>query len=161
MDSWASEWGATSVPRARLLTLGKSGNIYVSDSLFVNEDTVVQTSEANGITYEVPLVKFQSRYQCRARITSTSCSSQWKWKLLNHVWLFVIPWMTQSMEFSRPEYWKGSHSPLQGIFPTQGSNPRLLNGRWILYQLSHKGSPREAVSTWFWTGAFLCVRWMW
>ena len=36
----------------------------------------------------------------------------------------------------------GSLSLLQGIFPTQGSNPRLLHCRWILYQLSHKGSPR-------------------
>ena len=26
------------------------------------------------------------------------------------------------------------------IFPTQGSNPGLLHCRWILYQLSHKGS---------------------
>ena len=33
----------------------------------------------------------------------------------------------------------GSLSLLQGIFPTQGS---LLHCRWILYQLSHKGSPR-------------------
>ena len=31
---------------------------------------------------------------------------------------------------------------LQGIFPTQGSNPGLPHCRWILYQLSHKGSPR-------------------
>ena len=30
---------------------------------------------------------------------------------------------------------------LQGIFPTQGLNPGLLHCRWILYQLSHKGSP--------------------
>ena len=36
----------------------------------------------------------------------------------------------------------GSLSLLQGIFPTQGSNPALLHYRWILYQLSHKGSPR-------------------
>ena len=36
----------------------------------------------------------------------------------------------------------GSHSLLQGIFPTQGSNPGLLHCRWILYQLSHQGSPR-------------------
>ena len=36
----------------------------------------------------------------------------------------------------------GSLSLLQGIFPTQGSNPDLLHRRWILYQLSHKGSPR-------------------
>ena len=30
---------------------------------------------------------------------------------------------------------------LQGIFPSQGSNPGLLHCRRILYQLSHKGSP--------------------
>ena len=36
----------------------------------------------------------------------------------------------------------GSLSLLQGIFPTQGSNPGLLHCRRILYQLSHKGSPR-------------------
>ena len=36
----------------------------------------------------------------------------------------------------------GSLSPLQGIFPTQGSNPGLPNCRQILYQLSHKGNPR-------------------
>ena len=35
----------------------------------------------------------------------------------------------------------GSFSLLQGIFPTQGSNPGVLHCRWILYQLSHKGSP--------------------
>ena len=35
----------------------------------------------------------------------------------------------------------GSLSLLQGIFPTQGSNPGLSRYRWILYQLSHKGSP--------------------
>ena len=34
----------------------------------------------------------------------------------------------------------GSLSLLQGIFPTQGSNPGLLHCKQILYQLSHKGS---------------------
>ena len=34
----------------------------------------------------------------------------------------------------------GSLSLLQGIFPTQGSNPGLSHCRQILYQLSHKGS---------------------
>ena len=37
----------------------------------------------------------------------------------------------------------GSLSCLQGIFPTQRSNPGLLRCRRILYQLSHKGSPLE------------------
>ena len=36
----------------------------------------------------------------------------------------------------------GSFSVLQGIFPTQGSNPGLPHSRRILYQLSHKGSLR-------------------
>ena len=35
-----------------------------------------------------------------------------------------------------------SLSLLQGIFPTQGSNPGLPHCRWIIYQLNHKGSPR-------------------
>ena len=36
----------------------------------------------------------------------------------------------------------GSHFLLQGIFPTQGSNPGLLHCRQILYHLSHQGNPR-------------------
>ena len=36
----------------------------------------------------------------------------------------------------------GSLSLLQGIFPTQGSNPGLMHCRKIIYQLSHQGSPR-------------------
>ena len=35
----------------------------------------------------------------------------------------------------------GSHSLLQGIFPTQGSNPGPLHCKQILYRLSHRGSP--------------------
>ena len=37
----------------------------------------------------------------------------------------------------------GSHSFLQGILPTQGSNPGLLHCRWILYHLSHQGNPPQ------------------
>ena len=36
----------------------------------------------------------------------------------------------------------GFHTLLQGIFPTQGSNPGLSHLRCILYHLSHQGSPR-------------------
>ena len=41
----------------------------------------------------------------------------------------------------------GSCSLLQGIFPTQGSNPGLLNCKQILYHLRHQGSPRKV--EWF------------
>ena len=35
----------------------------------------------------------------------------------------------------------GFYALLQGIFPTQGSKPGLPHCRWILYCLSHQGSP--------------------
>ena len=51
--------------------------------------------------------------QSRTRLKRLSSSNfEVKWKLLNCVWLFVIPWTVAcqaplSMEFSRPEYWSG------------------------------------------------------
>ena len=42
----------------------------------------------------------------------------------------------------------GSHSSLQGTFPTQEWNQGLLPCRRILYQLSHQGRPS---SCWGWT----------
>ena len=44
------------------------------------------------------------------------------------------------LEWEPPEYW--SLSLLQGIFPNQGSNSGLLHCRRMLYQLSHKESPK-------------------
>ena len=37
----------------------------------------------------------------------------------------------------------GCHALLQGIFPTQGSNPDLPHRKQILYRLSHQGSPAQ------------------
>ena len=49
-----------------------------------------------------------------------------------------------------------SHSLLQRIFPTQGSNPDLLHCRQILYQLSHQGSPFTFTCDIEFFGSFLC-----
>ena len=49
-------------------------------------------------------------------------------------WLFC-PWDSPGQNTG-----VGSLSLLQGIFPTQGSNPGLLHCRQILYRLSHQGS---------------------
>ena len=49
---------------------------------------------------------------------------------------FFTIWATREAQ----EYWSGSLSLLQGIFPVQGSNPGLLHCRQILYQLSHRSS---------------------
>ena len=66
-----------------------------------------------------------------------------KWKSLSRVWLFATPWTILYSPWNSPgqNTGVGSLSLLQRIFPTQGSNPGLPHCRWILYQLSHKGSP--------------------
>ena len=64
-------------------------------------------------------------------------------KLLSHVWLFAAPWTIYSPWNSPGQNTRvGSFPLLQGIFPTQGSNPGFPHCRQVLYQLSHKGSPR-------------------
>ena len=50
----------------------------------------------------------------------------------------AVPWTVAyqvplSLGFSRQEYCYGSHSLLQGVFLTQGSNPGLPHCRQILY----------------------------
>ena len=40
----------------------------------------------------------------------------------------------------------GCHALLQEIVPTQGLNPGLPHGRWILYCLNHQGSPLRSLT---------------
>ena len=84
------------------------------------------------------------------------------WKSLSHVQLFVTPWTIYSPWNSPGQNTGvGSLSLLQGIFPTQGSNPGLPHCSWILYPLSHKGSPRipEWVAYPFSSRSFLPRNW--
>ena len=62
-----------------------------------------------------------------------------------------VLWVSENRSITSDSLWPygilqntgvGSVSLLQGIFQTQGSNPGLPHCRWILYQLSHKESPR-------------------
>ena len=46
----------------------------------------------------------------------------------------LCPWGFAKQEFLTV----GCHFLLQGIFPTQGSNPGLSYCRWVLYRLSHQ-----------------------
>ena len=71
----------------------------------------------------------------------------------SHVRLFATLWTIAylallSMWFSRQETGVGSHSILQRIFLTQGSNLSLLRvscvGRWVLYHSPHLESPKNA-----------------
>ena len=69
----------------------------------------------------------------------------WKWKLLSHVQLSSSPWLYSPWNSPGQNTGAGSLSLLQGIFPTQGSNPDLPHCRQILCQLSHKGNPLTCV----------------
>ena len=86
------------------------------------------------------LVIFSMLYSISLQLILYLIACEVKWKSLSRVQFFVTPWTIQSMESSRPEV--GSLSHLQGIFLIQRSNLGLLHFRQILYQLSHKGSPR-------------------
>ena len=75
------------------------------------------------------------RWYTTALIPSFSCVC---------VWFFVTPWTIAcqappSMGSPGKNTRVGCHSLLQGIFPTQGSNPDFLHCRQILYCLSHQG----------------------
>ena len=49
------------------------------------------------------------------------------------IYRFLCPWNSPGKNIG-----VGSHSLLQGIFPTQGLNPGLLHCRQILHCLSYK-----------------------
>ena len=70
--------------------------------------------------------------------------------LVTQLYPTATPWTVAhqaplSMEFSGKNTGVGSHSLLQRIFPTQGSNRGLLQCRQILYHLRHQGSPKHTV----------------
>ena len=59
---------------------------------------------------------WQGRHTHWPKLACDSESNTWggqppscghEWKLLSHIQLFATPWITQSTEFSRPEYWSG------------------------------------------------------
>ena len=57
---------------------------------------------------------------------------------------FATPWTVAHQavhgDSSGKDTGVGCHALLQGIFPTQGSNPGLVHCRWILYHLNYQGS---------------------
>ena len=79
-------------------------------------------------------------WSCREIVPHPVCSNSWEneSESCSIVSDFLQPHGLKSVEFSRPEYGVGSCYLLQGIFPTQGSNPGLLYCRENLYHLDTK-----------------------
>ena len=67
-------------------------------------------------------------------------------KSLSHAQLFATPWTVACTKLLHPWDFLGMSTGvgcrflLQGIFPTEGSNPGLLHCRQTLYHLSHQRS---------------------
>ena len=66
-------------------------------------------------------------------------------KSLSRAQLFATPWIVACTKLLHPWDFQGKstgvdcHFLLQGIFPTQGSNPGLSHCRQTLYHLNHQG----------------------
>ena len=101
-----------------------------------------RTCTAHSLVHPWPTVagKIQKPWE---HIKCCKSHQWWKWKLLSHVRFFVAPYGLYN-PWNSPGQNTGvrSLSLLQVSFPTQGSNPRLLHHRQILYQLNYQGSPR-------------------
>ena len=74
--------------------------------------------------------------------------SEWKWKSLSCIpWMDTTPWMIQSVEFFRPEYWSGY--PLQYFFSRASSQPRdrtqasCIAGRFFTSWVTREALPSE------------------
>ena len=106
------------------------------------------------LTYMLQSCTFVFHFSYLGKTCHLSITWKWKWKWFSRVQLFATPWSPWNSPGQNTGV--GSLSLLQRIFPTQGSNPGLPHCRQILYQLSHKGSPRiqEKVAYPFSSGSF-------
>ena len=102
----------------------------MDNKLFKRCSTIVVIREIQAKTMRYHYVSTLHMYP------PTNKNDKWKWKLLSRVQLFAA----QSSPGQNTGV--GSLSLFQGIFPTKWWNPGLPLYRRILYQLSHKGSPR-------------------
>ena len=81
--------------------------------------------------------------------------------LISHVWLFTTSWTVGCRRLLSPWHSPGKntgvgfHFLLQGIFPTQGSNPFLLRWQMDSVPLSHQGSFSHLDNTYYLPGRLL------
>ena len=112
--------------------------IYMSaSSITCSETNSISSPSVITEVYTMPGAKQTLNKYFLDKIILEFDISMWKWKSLSPVQLFVTPWTWNSPGQNTGV---GTCSLLQGIFPTQGSNPGPQHCSWILYQLSHQGS---------------------
>ena len=75
--------------------------------------------------------------------TGSQLGSSWMNRLVMTLWTVAPPGSSVHGILQARVLELDSLFLLQGIFPTQGSNPSIPHCRLILYCLSHQGSPRR------------------
>ena len=88
-----------------------------------------------GNFYNFRTILFSTWNWSEREIRSVVSDSATPWTVARQA---LCPW-----NFPRKNTGVSSRSILQGIYPTQGSNPGLLHCRQILYHLSHQGKPKN------------------
>ena len=136
-DSWRRNWTRTDK------VVGSSCP-HTSPSLGPN----IPTPSALSSCVDSPKATCPPCFQCAYTAPSLLSQSWWKisfseWKCysLSHVWLFVTPWTVCPWNSPGKIIGVSCHLLVHGLFPTQESNLFLLHHSWILYHLSHQGSP--------------------
>ena len=123
------------------------------DDSGVSQECLFFTNESWGVFRRLP--HFPGSLECSG-IEATS-GPAWQITVLSHSvmsyslrphGLYSLPGSSVHEDSPGKNTGVGCHAFLQGIFPTQGSNPGLPQCR-ILYRLSHQGSP--------WPDKFLVV----
>ena len=102
------------------------------------------SGEGNGPTPVFWAGEFHGLYSSQGHKSRTQLSN-FHFHFKTIFFNYILQWLNSN---SRERYLNsgsfievGSHSFLQGIFQTQGSNSGLQHYRWILYRLSHQESP--------------------
>ena len=83
-------------------------------------------------------------FLCGSPLTKRMLNRYWqnrKWESESCSVVSKSLWLYSSWNSPSQNTGVGSCSLLQGIFPTQQSNPGPLHCRWVLYHLSHQESP--------------------
>ena len=127
-------------PGVEACSMAGAEHLRMSFPLPLNNGAAAETSKKSPFLFQCP----SNMLAIKKRCLKESQPSLLKVKSLSHVQPFATPWTIDHLcpwDSPGKNAGVGCHFLLQGIFPTQGSNPGLLHCRQTLYPLSHQGSP--------------------
>ena len=128
--NWENAWTAMAEPHWSLRYQMLSGTPTAKEMTDVDRDAEIVNQNGRHFPHYYPFPHYPPTKGCESESRSVMPNSLRPHRLCG-------PWNSSGQNTG-----VGSFSLLQGMFPTQGSNPSVPHYRRTLYQLSHKGSPR-------------------